>query len=83
MLEVLSNNLIYLQDEYPLSTTYQMTEISDLDPLPKRLPGANPQQNLCARVFNRAWIKSRDTMPLPIDCYEPLHKGAIQGRVLA
>ena len=83
MLEILSNNLIYLQDEYPLSTTYQITEISNLNPLPERLPGANSQQNLCARVFNRAWIKSRDTMPLSIDYYESLHKGAIQGRVLA
>lgn len=60
VLEVLSNNLIYLQDEYPLSTTFKATEISYLDPLPESLPGANPATEFMCESVNRSWIKFQE-----------------------
>jgi hypothetical protein len=60
VLEVLSNNLIRLQDEYPLSTTYRTTEISDLDPLLEHLPGANPATEFICESVNRAWTKFQE-----------------------
>jgi hypothetical protein len=60
VLKVLSNNLICLQEEYPLSTMFKATEISDLDPLPKSLPGTNPVTEFMCESVNRAWIKFQE-----------------------
>ncbi|MGH2638576.1 MAG: hypothetical protein ACRDF4_04745 [Rhabdochlamydiaceae bacterium] len=59
-LEVLSNNLIRLQDEYPLSTTFESTEISLMKPLPEHVPGANPATEFMCESVNHAWIKFQD-----------------------
>ena len=60
VLEVLSNNLIRLQDEYPLSTTFESTEISSMNPLSEHVPGANPATEFICESVNHAWIKFQE-----------------------
>lgn len=60
VLEVLSNNLIRLQVEYPLSTTFKTTDISNMNPKPEHLPGANPATEFMCESVNRAWVKFQE-----------------------
>jgi hypothetical protein len=59
VLEILSNNLIRLQDEYPLLTTFQSTDISSIDPLSEHVP-RNPATDFICESVNHAWVKFQE-----------------------
>ena len=54
VLEVLLNNLLRLQNEYPLLTTFNLTEISEIGLLSEHLPGTNPATEFMCESINRA-----------------------------
>ncbi len=60
VLEVLSNNLIRLQDEYLLSTTFKTTDLTGSDAPDHVLPGANPATEFMCESINHAWKKFRE-----------------------
>ena len=60
VLKVLSNNLLRLQNEYPLLTTFNLTKISEIGLLSEHLPGANPATEFMCESVNRAWKKFQE-----------------------
>jgi hypothetical protein len=60
VLEILSNNLIRLQNEYPLPTTFNSIEISKMNIPSEHLPGSNPATEFICESVNRAWMKFQE-----------------------
>jgi hypothetical protein len=60
VLEILSNKLIRLQDEYPLSTTFKTTDLTGSSASDHVLPGANPATEFMCESVNTAWIKFQE-----------------------